>query len=931
MLGLPLAFTSPWLLLALISLPVIWWLLRSTPPRPQQEIFPPTRILSKLFKDEETPAQSPWWLTLLRLTMAALIILAMAGPILNPQDSNADGEGPVMMIVDDGWSAAQDWQSRLDTALAIVSDARRDGRPVLLSSSTGRQTWPEEPVAPREAQSLLQASEPRPFVPSHSEIAGRFAAVMQTSQPGNIVWLSDGLQHSGTGILVETIESSGIEASLYLPDISGIVAIQSVRNEPSELHGEVVRPDQQGPLTVTVVARDAEGLSLARSEVAFAAGETRGRFTFPQPVELRNQITKLEIELVPNAGAVQLLDENNKRRLVGLLSGEKLDLSQPLLSPLNYISKALEPFSDLRNSDSTNTAVSVPDLLNQGISTLVLADVGVLGEEVASALEDWVEKGGLLIRFAGPRLATAKEARLLPVEIRPGDRNLGGALSWETPKPLAPFETGSPYFGIEPPRDVIIKKQVLALQEADLEKKTWATLVDGTPLVTADKRGAGWIVLFHVGSDANWSNLPISGTFVEMLRRTVSLSRSTGITSQDEQEAALPPLRVLDGYGAFTAPDPTVKPLQLASGTRLRVTPENPPGFYGTEDGYTALNLYEEAADLPRLSLGLSSSAFTQKNYLLGSPLELKNWLLSAAVLLFLLDCVIVMWMSGVLGRTFRRARSVSASLAVLLLLPAVYLQDLPPAGAQETDFSSALRTRLAYVITNIEEVDRISEAGMRGLTYFISDRTALEPGEPIGLDIARDELAFYSLIYWPVDPRASIPDAATMARVDAYMKQGGSILFDTRDQLSGLTGGTASSPAARALQQILSGLDIPPLEPVPTDHVLTKAFYLLDDFPGRYAGGELWVEALPDSPVEDGRPARGGDGVSSILITSNDLIGAWAVDTSLRPILPTVPPDPVQRNHAFRAGVNLMMYALTGNYKADQVHLPALLERLGQ
>ena len=78
-------------------------------------------------------------------------------------------------------------------------------------------------------------------------------------------------------------------------------------------------------------------------------------------------------------------------------------------------------------------------------------------------------------------------------------------------------------------------------------------------------------------------------------------------------------------------------------------------------------------------------------------------------------------------------------------------------------------------------------------------------------------------------------------------------------------------------------------------------------------------------------RPARAGDGVSSILITSNDLAGAWAVRQDGQAMLPLVSAEPRQRELAFRAGVNIVMYTLTGNYKADQVHVPALLERLGQ
>ena len=226
--------------------------------------------------------------------------------------------------------------------------------------------------------------------------------------------------------------------------------------------------------------------------------------------------------------------------------------------------------------------------------------------------------------------------------------------------------------------------------------------------------------------------------------------------------------------------------------------------------------------------------------------------------------------------------------------------------------------------------MDRISERGLAGLTEFLTYRTTLEPGEPVGVDIAKDELSFYPIIYWPVSAAAEMPTSAAISRIDAYMRSGGTVLFDTRDQFVSLDG-SSTSPNTERLQAILANLDIPPLEPVPADHVLTKAFYLLADFPGRYAGSPLWVEAQLDRKEDPSRPARAGDGVSPIMITGNDFAGAWAIDASGAPLLPTVPADETQREHAFRAGVNIMMYMLTGNYKADQVHIPALLERLGQ
>ena len=162
-------------------------------------------------------------------------------------------------------------------------------------------------------------------------------------------------------------------------------------------------------------------------------------------------------------------------------------------------------------------------------------------------------------------------------------------------------------------------------------------------------------------------------------------------------------------------------------------------------------------------------------------------------------------------------------------------------------------------------------------------------------------------------------------------MKNGGTVIFDTRDARTARPGGPPT-PEALTLQRMLATLEVPELEPVPRDHVLTKAFYLVDSFPGRYATGQTWVEALP--PAGDGaerRPARAGDGVSPIVITGNDLASAWAIGRRGEALYPLVGGDPRQREMSFRGGVNLVMYALTGNYKADQVHVPALLERLGQ
>jgi hypothetical protein len=484
---------------------------------------------------------------------------------------------------------------------------------------------------------------------------------------------------------------------------------------------------------------------------------------------------------------------------------------------------------------------------------------------------------------------------------------------------------------------------VLAEPDAALADNTWATLADGTPLVTAARRGKGLIVLFHVTGDTRWSDLPLSGSFVDMLKRIVTLAGTTpdsdnasaavGAPNQSAHEL-IPATHVLDGFGSFIAPPPSARP--VPADYAGRATADHPPGFYGPPEALFAVNTLTITDRLAPLDFSALPTA-TRDIYRTVEPQDLRGPIFLAALALLLLDSIVVLFLGGGIQRLLPRAsRAAAASITVLALL-ALTLNHASAQRLSKSDVpQSALETKLAYVVTGNADVDAISKAGLAGLTLFLAQRTALEPGDPIGLDISRDELAFYPLIYWPIVPGAPRPSDAALKRIDTYMKDGGTVLFDTRDAVVAPAGpgGETRSPGMLELRQILSSLDIPELEPVPRDHVLTKTFYLLRDFPGRFTGGQLWVEALPATDAEDetsGRPARGGDGVSSIIITSNDFAGAWATRSDGQPMLPMVDSQPRQRELAFRAGVNIVMYTLTGNYKADQVHVPALLERLGQ
>jgi hypothetical protein len=935
MAGLPLAFASPFLLLALLGLPVLWWLLRLIPPRPQRIAFPPTRILFEIEPKEETPARTPWWLTLLRLLLAALIIIAAAGPLWNPPQAGTRPTGPVILLIDSGWPAATSWNERIATAEAIVGRAEAEGRGIAVLP-TGAP--PKEPslLRPGEAREVLRLLKPVPHTPDRNESLQPLARLLRSVSDASVIWLSDGADLGDGAKFVEAL--NGIAAdrvSVLAGGVPGARALAAADNAAGGLAVKVLRADDSAPAHGIVRARDLRGLTLGDAEFQFPAGTTETEARFDMPVEIRNDIARLEIAGERSAGAVELLDKRWRRRTVGVASGATADTSQPLLAATYYLSRALGPFADVRLAEGAAPAAAVERFVDQRLPVIVLSDVGTIVDTARDRLVRWIEDGGLLVRFAGPRLAAAED-NLVPVKLRRGGRVLGGSLSWEQPQKLGSFSSEGPFQGLTVPDDVIVQRQVLAEPDGTLAERTWASLADGTPLVTATKRGRGLIVLFHVTADTAWSNLPISGAFVDMLRRVIALAGS-GTVATDTTRAAergpaptIAPTRLLDGFGTFTAPGPTARP--IPADYRDRAVADHPPGFYGPTEGLVAVNAL--AADDRLAPLDLGPLRALVEPYSRGAPVDLRAGVLVAVFTLLVLDAVIVFLLAGGLARLGWRQATTALVLAAALVAGGDNLRGQELNQAQiNFALQASLQTRLAYVRSGDAEVDSISHAGLEGLSVFLAQRTALEPAEPLAVDISRDELSFFPMLYWPILPNAQRPDAATLSRVDAYMKQGGTVLFDTRDAFTSISGRPEqTSPALAKLREILSALDIPELEPVPRDHVLTKSFYLLRDFPGRYTGGTLWVEALPAASEElESRPARAGDGVSPILITSNDLAGAWAVGSDGQPLLPLTPGEPRQREFAFRVGVNIVMYVLTGNYKADQVHVPALLERLGQ
>jgi len=872
-----LTFATPWLLAATLALPALWLLLRITPPPPKRFDFPALRLLLGLATKNRTARSAPLWLIILRLALVTFLIVGAAGPAWRRGAERVDG--PWLIAVDTGWAAGKHWAQRRDSLLQMIRQAEHDNQTVTILPTAlpadGGALALAGPSSAADARGVAERLVPEAW-PADRAQAAKLLDALPHGRAMRVVWLSDGLDDDGAAKLASRLQTFG-RLEVMQPSADSLPQLLMAPTSTPTGTRVRLRRFAGGAGHSTVRAQDEQGRSLALIDVAWEAGAHGAEAQTDWPAELKNRVARLVIDGEEHAAATELLDGSWSRHPVGLVDDGAADRIQ-LLDDLFYGERAVMGFAEARHG-------TIDELLQRPLSLMVLPDHGALPDDQREKLRKWVEEGGTLVRFAGPALAGNPDD-LLPVRLRSNERLLGSALSWAQPMAVAPMPDDSPFAGLAIPPDLTVSAQILAEPDLTLANKTWAKLADGTPLVTGAPLGRGWLVLIHTTAWPGWSNLALSGLFPDMLHRL--LDRSIGVAAPQTGEKPLPLAVQLDGTGHLAPPSAVAQALPAGNGA-IVPGPRHPPGYYGDASARRAVNL-APLLNLPH-TLALPEGALRLDPSQAQADIDLGAWLIGLALLLLLADLAL----AGGLRR---------AALAAFLLF------SVGEAHAAD-DVAAALDARLAYIVTGDSAVDETSRAGLAALSRQMARRTTAVLAEPAAVDPERDALAVYPLIYWPLTNRQSGLSEKAQARLNDFLRHGGMLLIDSRD------GGT--TPPDR-LRQLTRGIDIPALALVGEGHVVAKSFYLLHDFPGRLAGGALYAE-------EQGDAAH--DFVTSVLIGGNDWAAAWADDRQGNPMFPVVPGGEGQRETAYRFGINLVIYALTGSYKADQVHVPAILERM--
>jgi len=881
-----LVFTYPWLLLGLLTLPLLVWLIRLTPPPPQRLSFPAAWLIATLRPTEAETAKSPWWLLLLRVLLAATLITAAARPIINSTGPLA-GNGPLLLVVDNGWAAATNWSARKTLMADLLSRAEQAGQPAALLATALKSSEPTDFRRAAEVAKTASALMPQPWPAARNEALRLWAEKAPTApkETPRVIWLSNGIAGDDDGGFIDALRRIGPLTIVEPYPSNQAIILGDMMEEQESIEVTVRRMGGGAEVSIAVIAQDELGGALARTAASFEANEQETTVSFALPIEHRNRLARISINDPRSAAQVILFDDQAKRYAVGLVEQNETtgQASRPLLGRHYYLNRALSPSAEVSNG-------TIEALLSRDKAVIILADPPALPRSDENKLAQWIETGGMTIRFAGPNLSRA-QGTLLPVTLRRGNRAMGGALSWRDPPGIAPFVQNSPFFGLEVPSEVKISKQVLADPNRMEDANVWARLVDGTPLITASRLGKGWLVLIHVTSTADWSNLPLSGLFVDILDRLVRFSKGS---AQAEPEGRLVAERFLTADGQLAPSSAEVRTIEADAWSEAIASASHPPGFYKGPSGTYALNLQDAIGTYQPLDAPFEIS---KTGYDVAPEKDVSGWLWGLALLLLALDGFVSLKARGNLGKA-------AAPIIVVLL---AFL----PLETKANDLfaiEATKETRLAYVVTGDPGIDEISRNGLATLTRILTARSAAELGPPMALNPELHDPVFFPLLYWPITgSQVALSDKARN-RINRYLENGGTILFDQLD------GGAA------ILERMSDWLRLPPMSEIRENHVLTRTFYLINQFPGRWTGSPLWI-----AEGEHGR----GDGVAPALVGSHDWAAAWATDENQRPLFAVAPGGQRQRERAYRFGINLVIYVLTGNYKRDQVHLPAIMERL--
>ena len=784
-----LSFANAWILIGLLALPALWYLLKLTPPPPRTITLATARFLRDLIPQAPVSQKTPWWLLLLRTLFISLLIFALAGPAITPQSKTPAPGGDVLILIENDWAAAQNWSDITKTAKHIIQETSREKHAIYLATTAPLkpQNDIQGPLLKDQALSYLNAIKPNPWRSETETLAPSLSA----KNVSRVHFLSSGLE---TGISQTLQSEMNKKFIIHYPDAQTLPAvITNAELRANGLHVATTRAGGANTNTLIQILDKDDRLLTQNTGDNIKREGTQTTSTIAVAPALHDHIHTIKLPQSMGANAVFLTGNLFKNRTAGIVSRKSAEQTQSLADASFYLTKALSPFGEVKTGQ-------IEQLLAENVGLMILPDIANIPEGALEKLERWTENGGILLRFAGPNLAQSNTpSPLLPVPLRYGLRGTDGPVSWERAQKLTHFEESSPFYTISIPEDITFTRQILADPAFDIEDKIWARLEDGTPLITADKKERGLIVFIHTAATPDWSNLPLSGLYVDILQKLLDLSTYQN-KNAIEKNTVLKAGILLDGFGNNYIPSGGESSLSAGELENLKPSREHPPGLYSSALLSRPLNLGPSLYNLEPLQTNAPNMTYVR--YQSETNIDLRPYAFYAALFLLLIDLFILIILFGWAGQALRLT-SLFLVCLLCLLLPT------HNAKAQEINADYANNFYLGFIRTGDIAIDQASEAGLKNIARVLRQRTSIEPKGVAGLAPISKEILFFPFIYWPISNSPQAMNAAERQNIQNYLDQGGFIIFDMQ------TANTAPSSAkSRHLRVLMNGLILPSLTP---------------------------------------------------------------------------------------------------------------------
>ncbi|MBC6445034.1 MAG: DUF4159 domain-containing protein, partial [Alphaproteobacteria bacterium GM202ARS2] len=821
-----------------------------------------------------------------------------------PPANTLSNDAPLLLVIDNGWATAAHWHTHMQTLRDTLASLP-DHRFILLPTATPPDPNTLSILSARQAQTALDSLNPHPWHPQNAIIAQTLTN-KDTNTPrlnhlSAILWSHDAIDSPDKNTLKDTLQAhadrlnipfySLTEPSLSLP----IVLAPPPKTAQPQLLAYVLTPptlptQRADSPSYHLQGFDADNRLLFDKPLTLDSQETPV-YASAEQAHFLHQLHNLRLRTPQHqrhAATVLLRDSQSRQPSIFVLNPSS-ESPPPLLNSNHYITQALN--RPTRNASLANALKQKADIIFWHDQTTRIPT------DEQSHLLSWLEQGGILVRFASPHVQDLDaDPNLLPAPLYEITASTRGFLADSTDSSTLHFAEHSPFHQL--PSTPTHIAPTFAFIEPPPDVHIWAYTDDHRPLISARRVGNGWLVFFHTPLHPLRSDLALDTLFPTILATLTRLRTYQGSTSLNSHTPSTlwQPLQLLDGWGQLSSPTATTQALNADA----RPSPQTPPGIYATTYERRALNLGDNLS--PPIPF-INAPPPLQPTPPQHNQHTLQGWLLTAIILLLAIHTLLL------LRRAHRpsptqpsRLSTTSTATAAALVFCYAFFPCLTSAQDLAGD-APFYAPRIGYMLSNDKEQDSLSHKGLSQLTRFINARTVAQLAEPLALTPQSPLLPFVPLIYWPVTSSNTPLSPQDTRTIEHYLSKGGIILFDT------LTPKANLEPS----------LSLPPLTPIDDEHTVTRSFFLLPL--------NLWRKTNTPVPWSD-HHAQAHIPTASVFASQQNWAQLWQNHLYM-PQHPSLTGILTQQTLAMRFGLNLVLYALTGNYKRDQIHALTIIERL--